>query len=120
MSEWSIQTDTVRSVLTTVMGHLGDGEATEGLSGNILDMDTAVQGAASECADSMPVSSAIGMFMEHFSPICGQMVRRTSSALSGCAEATEHYVTGDYEMAAEAQSAHLDTPITEDDLPPNI
>lgn len=120
MSDWNIQTDTVRAVLTTVMGHLGDREATEGLAKDISDMDTAVQGAATECADSMPVSSAIGMFMEHFSPICGQMVKRTSSALSGCAEATEHYVAGDYEMAAEAQAAHLNTPITEDDLPPNI
>ena len=120
MSDWNVQTDTVRAVLTTVMEHLGDGEATEGLAGDIFDMDTAVQGAATECADSMPVSSAIGMFMEHFSPICGQMVKRTSSALTGCAEATEHYVAGDYEMAEQAQSAHLNTAITEDDLPPNI
>ena len=48
------------------------------------------------------------------------MVKRTSSALTGCAEATEHYVAGDYEMAEQAQSAHLNTAITEDDLPPNI
>ena len=120
MSEWSTQTDTVRSVLTTVVGHLGDSEASEGSAGNILDMDTAVQGDASECSAGMPVSSAIGMSMERFSPICGQVVRRTSSALSGCAETTEHYVTGDYEMAAEAQSARLDTPITEGDLPQRL
>ena len=120
MSDWNIQTDTVRAVLTTVLGHLGDGEATEGLAGDISDLDTAIQGAATECTDSMPVGSAIGMFMEHFSPICGQMVRRTSNALSGCAEATEHYVAGDYEMASEAQSAYLDAPITEDDIPPNV
>lgn len=119
-SSWSIQTNTVSSVLTTVMGHLGDQEGNEGLSGNISALDTAVQGAATESADSMPVSTAIGMFMEHFSPVCGQMVKRTSSALSGCAQATEHYVAGDYAMAEEAQATNLDIVITEDDIAPNL
>ncbi|PWV48554.1 DUF6507 family protein [Nocardiopsis sp. L17-MgMaSL7] len=119
-SSWNIQTETVGSVLNTVLDHLGDQEGSEGLSGNISDMDTAVQGAATECADSMPVSTAIGLFMENFSPICGHMVKRTSNALSGCAEATELYLAGDYAMAEEAQATRLNMVVTEDDIAPNL
>lgn len=120
MSGWSIQIDAVSGVLTTVLGHLGDEDATEGLSGSIQTMDTAVQSAAEECGDSFPVETALGLFMAHYGPLCGQMVRRTGSAVTACSEATQHYQTGDLEMAETAQRNNLEAPVTEDDLPPNV
>lgn len=120
MTTWNIQPETIGAVLTTVLGHLGDEEATEGLAGNIQDLDTAVQGAAEECSSSTPVHSAIGMFMENALPTCGDMVRRTSTAVSGCAEATEHYQLGNLEMAENAERNSLDTPVSEDEIPPNL
>lgn len=88
MSAWSTQTDTVGSVLTNVPGHLGDEEGTEGLSGSISDRHRR-SGRRHRVCRQHAVSTALGVFVEHFSPICGQMVKRTSSALSGWAEATE-------------------------------
>ncbi|WP_017615260.1 DUF6507 family protein [Nocardiopsis salina] len=113
MSGWSIQIDAVSGVLTTVLGHLGDEDATEGLSGSIQTMDTAVQSAAEECGDSFPVETALGLFMSHYGPLCGQMVRRTGSAVTACSEV-------DLEMAETAQRNNLEAPVTEDDLPPNL
>ncbi|WP_304452821.1 DUF6507 family protein [Nocardiopsis sp. YSL2] len=122
MSAWNIQSGPVGAVLTTVNGHLGDQDGTSGLTGHVRDLGDAVVAASEACADSLPVSVALNGFLEHYSPDCRAMIEKTASAITGCSEATNHYLAGALEMAAEAQAnaGAVFDPNDPNDLPPNL
>ncbi|GAB3453161.1 hypothetical protein GCM10027570_32090 [Streptomonospora sediminis] len=102
MSGWDISAEGVSSVLSTVGGHVGDEEMTEGLTGEIDTFGNHVQSAGEQAA-SEPIGLALEEFVDHIRPKLWGMVGRTASAISGCGEATSAYMNGDLEMAAEAQ-----------------
>lgn len=122
MSVWNIQHQEVGSVLTAVNGHLGDQEGTSGLTGQVKDLGDAVVAAAETCADSLPVSIALNGFLESYGPDCRAMIEKTGSAITGCSDATNHYLDGSLDMAAEAQANAGDIfdPNDPNDLPPNL
>jgi hypothetical protein len=122
MSGWNIQTQQVGAVLTAVNGHLGDQEGTSGLTGHVRDLGEALVAAAETCADSMPVSAALNGFLGYVAPDCRTMIDKTGSAITGCADAANHYRDGALEMAAEAQAnaGVLFDPNDPNDLPPNL
>ena len=101
MTSWSIQPSGVVTVLTDVNTYaVALGEALNGLSPALEGAVTATQSAA--------ISEAIQSYftMEEGPRIQGMNTRIEASA-TGVVSATEAYVAGDLEMAANAQSASV-------------
>ncbi|KII00507.1 hypothetical protein LP52_01425 [Streptomonospora alba] len=103
MSVWDLKPEQISGVLTTVSGHIGDEERTEGLSLHSKTLEDALD-EANTAASSGPIGMALQSFSEHCFGLIGDMVDRGSSAVTGAGDATAHYVNGNLEMAAEAQS----------------
>ena len=103
MSAWNIRPSEVGTILSTVSGHVGDEEGTEGLTGHLTSLEGHLADAASG-AHSSPIEMALGEFAEHFFGEVGDMVAITSSAVTGAGEATMHYVNGNLDMAFDAQA----------------
>ncbi|MFI6686621.1 DUF6507 family protein [Streptomyces sp. NPDC050485] len=57
-----------------------------------------------------PVAAALGEFMQHWQKDLRYVVERTGKSLTGAAEATNEYVKGDLEMAAQAQHTAAEEP----------
>lgn len=103
MTAWDLEPDQISGVLGTVAGHIGDEEATEGLSLHSKSLGTALNDA-NAAAKSAPIATALEEFSTHCFDMVGDMVGLGSSAVQGAGDAAMHYVNGNLEMAAEAQS----------------
>ncbi|MER7175187.1 DUF6507 family protein [Streptomyces mesophilus] len=57
-----------------------------------------------------PVAAALSTYMEKRQAQLTSMAERTGNSMTGAAEATNAYVQGDLDMAAEAQGKALQTP----------
>lgn len=109
MSNWNIQPQEVGGVLTTVAGHIGEEGGSEGLIGCMNKIEDRLT-SISEEADSVPISIALGEFAQHYFGVMGDMASLTISAIEGAGEATNHYVNGNLEMAAESQAGAGEVP----------
>ncbi|MBB6120270.1 DUF6507 family protein [Nocardiopsis algeriensis] len=103
MSSWDIDAPSVGGVLNTVMGLLGDGSG-DALDGSLTTAGNGIVTAASASC-SGPVQSELYVFLENYGLLAEEMVNRAGSALEGCALAVDAYLTGDLEMAEEAQNS---------------
>ncbi|WP_017591981.1 DUF6507 family protein [Nocardiopsis potens] len=112
MSKWDIDAPGVQGVLNAVVAVLGESEG-EGLGGALQKAgDGLVDSAAN--AVSFPIESALYKYVEEYGGRAEKMAGRAASALGGCADAVNAYLTGDLEMAEEAQS---NAGTVESDLP---
>lgn len=113
MTSWSIQPSGVVAVLTDVNTYAEAlGEALNSL------------GPAMEAAVTATQSAAIGEAVQSYftveeSPRIQGMSTRIGAAASGVVTATEAYVAGDLEMAANAQSASV-AAVYPAHLPPGV
>ncbi len=98
---WEIDAPSVGVVLNAVFDQVGDG------SGSALDGSLSLAGesiiTAASASCSGPVQSELYYYLEQYGAIAEEMVSRAGSAMEGCSLAVDAYLTGDLEMAAEAQ-----------------
>jgi hypothetical protein len=113
MTHWSIQPAGVVAVLTDVNTYaVALGEALTGLAPAMEGAVTATQsGAISEAVQAY--------FTQEEGPRIEGMNTRIGAAASGVVKATEAYVAGDLEMAANAQSASV-AAVHPTHLPPGV
>ncbi|MFN2494734.1 MAG: DUF6507 family protein, partial [Pseudonocardiaceae bacterium] len=99
MSRWDISPSGVRGVLSRTE------TVAQEFEGQMTRLRTALEGAVGQSSSEI-VASAVGGFMERSATPAIQFVfTRTGACLSGAAQATNHYLAGDLEMAANAQAA---------------
>ncbi|MFI6578141.1 DUF6507 family protein [Nocardiopsis sp. NPDC050513] len=103
MSGWNIQVPEVSGVLNQVYSHIGDEDATTGLTGNMTDLGERLEEVSTHAA-SAPIGVALAEFAEHYFGVMGDAVGLGASAVGGAGEATLYYVEGNYAMAAESQA----------------
>ncbi|WP_419994490.1 DUF6507 family protein [Streptomyces boninensis] len=127
MTNWDIWPQSVRAVLKTTTGHVKDmGTAAQSLGESLQSAATnagylastteqmsaaadykggnAGQGGAGGGQRGGPVGAALAQFMEANTDRLQFLFNRTKASMTGAAEATNHYVVGDIDMAADAQS----------------
>ena len=104
VSRWDISPAGVRGVLGRTETVAREFE------GQLSRLHTALEGAVGQSCSEL-VASAVGGFMEKSARPAIQFVfTRTGACLSGAAQATNHYLAGDLEMAANAQAAAAGAP----------
>lgn len=104
MSRWDIQPSGVQGVLSRTE------TVAQEFEGQMNRLRTALEGAVGQSSSEI-VASAVGGFMEKSGMPAIQFVfTRTGACLSGAARATNHYLAGDLEMAANAQAAASSAP----------
>lgn len=103
MSAWDISPDGVRGVLTRTQG-----VATE-FEGQMNSLNTAAQGAGSQCSSGI-VGEAIAGFFDSAKSNIEFVFTRTGACLNAAAQATNAYIDGDLQMAANAQAAATAAP----------
>nr|WP_168506968.1 DUF6507 family protein [Streptomyces sp. S1D4-11]QIY94516.1 hypothetical protein HEP87_11430 [Streptomyces sp. S1D4-11] len=115
MTAWDISPSGVKGVLTNTA------TAAEGLSntGKALEKTvpsaassagTIEQGGVEKSGTQGPVAAALGEFFNAYQKDLMYVAERTSNSINGAAAATNYYVTGDLEMAAQAQQEALKEP----------
>ncbi len=101
MTNWSIQPSGVVAVLKSVDPHA------EALGASLNELGPVIQ-AAVTATQSAAISDAVqSYFTQEEAPRIQAMNARIGAAATGVVTATEAYVTGDLEMAANAQSASV-------------
>ena len=103
MSAWDISPNGVRGVLTRTRGVAMEFE------GQMSSLDAAVQGAGAQCSSGI-VGEAIAGFFASAQADMQFVFTRTDACLNAAAQATNAYIDGDLEMAANAQSSAAATP----------
>lgn len=99
MSRWDISPSGVQGVLSRTE------TVAQEFEGQMTRLRTALEGAVGQSCSEI-VASAVGGFMEQSGmPAIEFVFTRTGACLSGAAQATNHYLAGDLEMAANAQAA---------------
>ncbi|MFJ3302508.1 DUF6507 family protein [Streptomyces sp. NPDC086549] len=120
MTAWDISPSGVQHVLNET------GKAAEGLSNTGKALGETMTSAASssgtivpgnqvQCGIQGPVAAALGEFLQAYQKDLMYVAMRTSDSLDGAATATNEYVKGNLEMAAQAQAHALKEPVI--DLP---
>lgn len=103
MSAWDISPDGVRGVLTRTQGVAAEFED------QIRGLDAAVQGAGAQCSSGIVADAVAGFFASARSDI-EFVFTRTGACLTAAAQATNAYLEGDLEMAANAAAAATAAP----------
>ncbi|OLT30769.1 hypothetical protein BJF83_24455 [Nocardiopsis sp. CNR-923] len=103
MPGWNIQVPEVSGVLNQVHDHIGDEDATTGLTGTMTNLAERLEEVSTHAA-SAPIGIALAEFAEHYFGVLGQTVGLAASAVSGAGEATLFYVQGNDAMAAQSQA----------------
>ncbi len=103
MSSWDISPDGVRTVLGRTETVAAEFETQMG------DLDAALAGAAAQASSSI-VAEALAGYAESAQVDLGFVFTRTGACLAGAANATNAYVEGDLQMAADAQAAAASAP----------
>lgn len=110
MTRWDIQPSGVRDVLHRTHGVAGEFE------GQMKNLNSAMQGAASQSSSDIVVSALSGLADAQRDQI--QFVfTRTGACINAAAQATNHYVHGDLEMAANAQASATAAPDPRNTMP---
>ena len=98
MGRWDIQPSGVQGVLQRVEG------VAEQFESHVRSINEAMQGAGAEASSGI-VGQALQGFAEAQRSDSQFVFSRTGAAMTGVANATQAYVQGDLEMAANAQSS---------------
>lgn len=98
MGKWNIDPYGVQQVLTTTVGIAEDFE------GQLEQISEALQNGAEGSASEI-VAQAIVDFVEEYQADIEFVVARTGAALGAAADATQAYLDGDLDMAANAQES---------------
>ena len=100
MTSWSIDPAGVVQVMTNVeLSATALGEALTGLQ---PQFESAIAGA-----QSAAIAEAIQGWMDHESTALKGVNQRITAAMTGASAATQAYIDGDLEMAANVQSAQV-------------
>ena len=99
MGRWDISPAGVQGVLGRTEGVASEFE------GQMTRLNTALEGAVGQSCSEIVASAVSGFMQWSATPVIGFVFTRTGACLSGAAQATNHYVQGDLEMAANAQAA---------------
>jgi hypothetical protein len=111
MTAWDIDPAGVNGVLNKTKG------VAEDFDGQLKTVDTALTGGANNCGSQI-VQQAISDYVESAQPDFKFVVFRTGQAMTAAVNATNAYVQGDLEMAANAQNTATAAPPSDSDLPP--
>lgn len=98
MTRWDIDPVGVRSVLSNTEA------VAQEFDGQMQTLNTGIEGAATQSSSEI-VASALAGFAESASADISFVFTRTSACMSGAAQATNAYIDGDLEMAANAQAS---------------
>ena len=99
MSGWHIKPDEVETVLTTI------GTVAGTLSGAVEGLPAKAEDAIAGTASSGIIADAVSGFFEHHSVTLESIGNRINAGVTGAAQATTAYLTGDEAMAAEHQAS---------------
>ncbi|MGW0542350.1 DUF6507 family protein [Streptomyces griseoincarnatus] len=115
MTGWDISPSGVQRVLTeTAQAAESLGTVDEALQENLpsaaASAGTIQQGGVEKSGVTGPVGSALAEFFNAYAKKLKYVAVRTSNSLDGAATATNAYVRGDLEMAAQAQASALKEP----------
>ncbi|MET0735632.1 MAG: DUF6507 family protein [Microbacterium sp.] len=113
MTNWSIQPSGVVAVLTDVNTYA------EALGESLASLGPAMEGAVTAAYSAAIADAVQSYFTQEEGPRIEGMNARISAAASGVVTATEAYVNGDLEMAANAQAASV-AAIHPPDLPRGV
>ncbi|GAA1923526.1 hypothetical protein GCM10009775_14860 [Microbacterium aoyamense] len=113
MTNWSIQPSGVVAVLTDVNTYA------EALGTSLAGLGPAMEGAVTATQSGAIAEAIQSYFTIEEGPRIEGMNARISASASGVVTATEAYVTGDLEMAANAQSASV-AAVYPPDLPSGV
>ena len=103
MGSWDIQPSGVRSVLARTEAVAAEFE------GQMTSLNTGMEGAAGECSSGI-VASALAGFAQSAAGNINFVFTRTGACMTGAAGATNAYLAGDTEMAANSQAAATAAP----------
>lgn len=103
MSRWDISPTGVRGVLTRTQAVAGEFE------GHMTSMNSAMESGVGE-ASSEPIAAALTGWVDAKRPSIEFLFSRTAASINGAAQATNHYLQGDLEMAANAQASATAAP----------
>lgn len=103
MTKWDIDPAGVRTVLQNTQTIAGEFE------GQMTSLNGGVEGAAAQSCSPIVVKALSG-FAQSVSADIGFVFARTGACMGGAANATNAYVDGDLEMAANAQSSATAAP----------
>ncbi|MEU4767758.1 DUF6507 family protein [Actinosynnema sp. NPDC023794] len=103
MSKWDISPDGVRGVLARTQSVAADFER------EMTSLNSALQGASAQSSSEI-VAGAIAGFAEAKMRDIRFVFTRTGACLNGAAQATNAYLQGDLEMAANAQASATAAP----------
>jgi len=106
MSAWDIDPAGVNGVISKTKGHADDFE------GHLKSISTAMEGGAAGSASEI-VAGAINGFVEHITPDVTFVVQRSGAVMNAAVDATNAYIAGDLEMAANAQRSATIAPDAE-------
>ncbi|MEV5335364.1 DUF6507 family protein [Streptomyces werraensis] len=115
MTGWDISPSGVQHVLTETakaaesLGTIGEA-LQENLPSAAASAGTIQQGGVEKSGVQGPVGSALAEFFNAHAKRLKYIAVRTSNSLDGAATATNAYVRGDFEMAAQAQANALKEP----------
>lgn len=103
MSRWDIQPGEVQSVLGQTQAKAGEFE------GQMTSLQSALQGGMSQSSSDI-VAGALAGLADAKKPSIEFVFTRTSACLNAAAQAVNHYLAGDLEMAANAQASATAAP----------
>ncbi|MPZ64128.1 MAG: hypothetical protein GEU83_00905 [Pseudonocardiaceae bacterium] len=99
MPRWDISPSGVQGVLGQTE------EAAQEFEPQMRTMNAALEGAAGESSSEIVAGALSGFATESVIPELESVFERTAACMAGAAQATNHYLEGDLEMARNAQSA---------------
>lgn len=108
VSRWDISPSGVQGVLSRTEGVASEFE------GQMTTLNTELEGAVSQSSSDLVASAVSGFMTSSAMPAIQFVFTRTGACLSGAAQATNHYVEGDLEMAANAQASASAAPAVAD------
>ncbi len=103
MSRWDIDPAGVRTVLT------GTQNVAAEFDGQMTSLNAGIEGAAAQSSSEI-VAAALAGFAEAAGTNIAFVFTRTGACLGGAANATNAYLDGDLEMAANAQASATAAP----------
>lgn len=98
MSRWDIDPAGVRSVLTSTEG------VAQEFDGQMTTLNASIEGAMGQSSSDI-VNQALAGYAGSATADITFVFTRTSACMNGAAQATNAYVEGDLEMAANAQAS---------------
>jgi hypothetical protein len=96
MTRWNIDPNGVRAVLVNTQNVAGQ------FDGQMTTLNAALQGAAAQSSSDI-VAGALSGFADSAAASLTFVFTRTGACLGGAAQATNAYLEGDLQMAANAQ-----------------